>query len=144
MHGENGYSNNDPMNAARRVAQLHRKIEENRGEIVMTGSFDTADCEVLIIAAGAVARAARAAAFEARRKGIKAGVLQLITIWPFPDREIMEYAKNARAIVVAEMNYGGQLAGEVTKALGSGISLKKVNSYNGQIITPSQILKELD
>jgi hypothetical protein len=42
------------------------------------------------------------------------------------------------------MNYGGQLAGEVTKALGSGISLKKVNSYNGQIITPSQILKELD
>jgi 2-oxoglutarate ferredoxin oxidoreductase subunit alpha len=144
MHGEDGYSNNDPANAARRVAQLHRKIDEARNEIVMTGSFDTGDCDILIIAAGAVSRAARAAALEARGKGIRAGVLQLITIWPFPDREIIKAARTAKKIVVAEMNYDGQLAGEVTKALGPGINLKKINSYNGEIITPSHILKELD
>ena len=41
MHGPEGFSNNDPVNAGRRVAQLHRKIEQHRDEIVLTRSFET-------------------------------------------------------------------------------------------------------
>jgi 2-oxoglutarate ferredoxin oxidoreductase subunit alpha len=140
MHGTDGYSNNDPANAAWRVRQLHEKIERYRDEIVLTRSFYTEDMDVLIVSLGATTRAARAAALEARAQGIKAGVLQLQTIWPFPDREIAALGRNARMVVVPEMNYSGQIAGEVQKALGAGADIRRVNRYNGTIITPQDIL----
>ena len=140
MHGTDGYSNNDPANAAWRVRQLHEKIERHRDEIVLTRSYYTEDMDVLIVAFGATTRSGRAAAREARSQGIKAGVLQLQTIWPFPDKEIAALGKSARMVVVPEMNYSGQVAGEVQKALGAGADIRRVNKYNGTIITPQDIL----
>ncbi len=140
MHGTDGYSNNDPANAAWRVRQLHEKIERHRDEIVLTRSYYTEDMDVLIVAFGATTRSGRAAALEARSQGIKAGVLQLQTIWPFPDKEIAALGKRARMVVVPEMNYSGQVAGEVQKALGAGADIRRVNKYNGTIITPQDIL----
>ncbi|HUW64928.1 MAG TPA: 2-oxoacid:acceptor oxidoreductase subunit alpha [Spirochaetia bacterium] len=143
MHGPDGYSNNEPANAAWKVAQLHRKIEINRDEIVLTKEFYTDDLDVLLIGFGATTRAARAAALTARQNGIKAGLLQLITIWPFPGREIAFLAEKAGIVVVPEMNYGGQVAGEVRRVLGPDKDIRRVNKYNGQIITPRDILEAL-
>jgi 2-oxoglutarate ferredoxin oxidoreductase subunit alpha len=143
MHGPEGYSNNDPDNAEWRVAQLHRKIEMHRDEIVMTREFDTKDADVLLIAYGAPTRASRAAALELRKRGVKAGVLQLITIWPFADKEVATLAGRAKTVVVPEMNYSGQIAGEVQRVLGSGADIRKVNSYNGEVITPQEIMKAI-
>ena len=141
MHGPDGYSNNSPYNATWRITQLHRKIERHRDEIVLTKTFDAEDAEVLLIAFGATTRASRAAALELRKKGVKAGVLQLVTLWPFADKEVARYGSRARTVVVTEMNYSGQMAGEVRKVLGCGADVRQVNSWNGQIITPQQILK---
>ena len=140
MHGKDGYSNNDPANAAWRVRQLHEKLARHRDEIVFTKTFYTDDMDVLLVTLGATTRAGRAAALEARERGIKAGVLQLQTIWPFPDREVAALARNVRMVVVPEMNYSGQLAGEVRKALGAGADIRRVNRFNGTIITPQDIL----
>ena len=140
MHGFDGYSNNDPVNAARRVRQLHEKIDQHRDAIVLTRSFDVEDMDVLIVAVGAPVRAARQAALEARAQGIRAGVLQLQTVWPFPDQEVAALAGRARKVIVPEMNYSGQIAGEVRKALGAGTDLRQVNRYNGTFITPQDIL----
>lgn len=143
MHGLDGYSNNDPANAARRVRQLHEKIERHRDQIVLTRSFDVDGMDVLIVAFGAPARAARQAAIEARALGVRAGVLQLQTIWPFPDLEVAALARRAKTVVVPEMNYSGQVAGEVRKALGAEADLRRVNRYNGTIITPQDILEAI-
>ncbi len=143
MHGPDGYSNNDPANAAWRVAQLHRKIEMHRDQIVITKSFAAEDAEVLLVAFGVTTRASRAAALELRREGIRAGVLQLITLWPFADEEVARLGGRAKTVVVTEMNYSGQVAGEVQRVLGGGADIRRVNSYNGQIITPQAILKAI-
>jgi 2-oxoglutarate ferredoxin oxidoreductase subunit alpha len=140
MHGKDGYSNNDPANAAWRVRQLHDKLARHRADIVLTKNFYTDDADVLLVTLGATTRAARAAALEARAQGVRAGVLQLQTVWPFPDREVAALAANARMVVVPEMNYSGQLAGEVRKAVGAGTEIRRVNRYNGTIITPRDIL----
>ena len=140
MHGKDGYSNNDPANAAWRVRQLHEKLERHRDEIVLTQCFDTDDMDVLLVTFGATTRAGRACALQAREQGIKAGVLQLQTIWPFADKEVAALAKNVRMVVVPEMNYSGQLAGEVRKVLGSAMDIRSVNRFNGTIITPQDIL----
>lgn len=140
MHGKDGYSNNDPANAAWRVRQLHEKLERHRDEIVLTRSFYTEDMDVLLVTLGATTRAGRVAALEAREQGIKAGVLQLQTIWPFPDKEVAALARNVRMVVVPEMNYSGQLAGEVRKVLGATVDIRSVNRFNGTIITPQDIV----
>ncbi len=67
MHGTDGYSNNDPANAAWRVRQLHEKIERHRDEIVLTQTYYTEDMDVLIVTFGATTRAgARGGARSAR------------------------------------------------------------------------------
>lgn len=139
MHGENGYGNNVPENAKRRIAQLHSKIMNHRDDIVKVKSFDTDDCDVLIVTAGSPTRAAREAALQDRVDGIKTGVLQLQTIWPFADKEILAAAKQATKIVVPEMNYSGQLACEVAKLFDKSMPIVRVNSYNGVAITPEDI-----
>ena len=141
MHGPEGCSNNNPANAAWRIEQLHRKIEMHRDEIVITKTFDTSDADVLFVAFGATTRASRAAALELRKQEIRAGVLQLITLWPFADGEVAALGSKAKTVIVPEMNYSGQVAGEVQRVLGSGADIRRVNSYNGQIITPQDILK---
>ena len=140
MHGPDGFSNNSPANATWRVSQLHTKIENNLDQIVFTKTFDTDDIDLLLITCGATTRAARAAALRARKDGIRAGVLQLVTLWPFPDKEIAALGERVKTVVVPEMNYSGQLAGEVQRVLGPGKDIRRVNSYNGQIITPKDIL----
>jgi len=141
MHGPDGFSSNDPANAARKIEQLHRKIEIYRDEIVIIRSFDTEDADILLVAYGITTRASRAAARTARKAGIKAGVLQLLTLWPFPDKEIRLAAERAQTIIVPEMNYAGQVAGEVQRVVGPDRDIRRVNRYNGQIITPDDILR---
>ena len=143
MHGEDGFSNNDPGNAEAKIRQIHRKLEHHRHEIVLTKSFDTDDADILIVTFGITTRASRAAAFEARKTGRKVGVLQLVTLWPFADREIADASKNTGTIIVAEMNYAGQIAGEVQRVAGPNRDIKKVTMYNGEIITPGDILKAI-
>lgn len=143
MHGENGYSCNTPENAARRVAQLHTKLARGRKDIVMTRYFGPEDCATLIVTSGVVTRAARSAARAANAAGDKVGVLQLQTLWPFADAEVREAAHKAGRVVVAEMNYAGQLAGEVKKCVPDPSLVVGVNTYNGGIMTPSQIAAAL-
>ena len=100
----------------------------------MTRYFGKEDCETLIITSGVVTRAARSAAQEANASGGKVGVLQLQTLWPFADVEVREAARKAKRIVVAEMNYSGQLAGEVKKYVPDPSLVVGVNSYNGSIM----------
>ncbi len=140
MHGPDGYSNNNPANAAWRVAQLHEKIDRNLDRIVLTKKYDVEDMDVLLVTCGATTRAARAAALKAHDHLVRAGVLQLVTVWPFPDEEVAALGKKVKTVVVPEMNYGGQLAGEVQRVLGPDKDIRRVNCYNGQVMTPSVIL----
>ncbi len=143
MHGEDGFSCNTPDNAARRVAQLHTKIEDHLDDIIMVKEFDVEDCEVLVVAYGVVTRAARTAAAKARAKGVKAGVLQLQTVWPFPEEAVARAAAKAHTVVVPEMNYSGQMAGEVRKVVGDPSKVRTVNTYNGTIMFPDAIEQAL-
>ena len=84
------------------------------------------------------------AAQEARKKGIKAGVLQLKTVWPFADQEIAQYAGQVKKIIVPELNYSGQIAGEVRKLFDLSIPVIGVNVCGGVGITPQQIMQAIE
>jgi 2-oxoglutarate ferredoxin oxidoreductase subunit alpha len=73
------------------------------------------DADVAVIAYGIASRAALSAVRKAREQGIKAGLLRLITLWPFPENQVAKAATQAKAIIVPEMNCG-QLVREVERS----------------------------
>ncbi|HVA80638.1 MAG TPA: thiamine pyrophosphate-binding protein [Candidatus Binataceae bacterium] len=121
------------------VRRLVQKVESKRKEIIITEATQTDDAEYLVVAYGAMARSAKAAALKARERGVRAGALKLTTLWPFPYEEIAAAARNARAVIVPEMAQG-QLQGEVIKALrGSDIPIIPVQRVDTVFISDEQI-----
>ena len=55
----------------------------------------------------------------------------------------MAAAATAKTIVVAEMNYAGQLAGEVSRVVGNSVKLKRVNTFNGEVMFPQAVLEAI-
>ncbi len=99
----------------RLVKRLCDKIRKNADKIIRVEEVMLRDAEVAVIAYGIASRAALSAVRKARDEGIKAGLLHLITIWPFPEKQVARIAKQVKAIVVPEMNCG-QLVREVERA----------------------------
>ena len=87
------------------VKRLSNKILKHKDEItIVDGNYTKGD--VVLVSYGPVARAAAAAADDARQAGLPAGTLRLATVWPFPDHEIEKMARKAKHIIVLENNLG--------------------------------------
>ena len=97
------------------VKRLCDKIRKNADKIIKVEKVMLEDAEVAVIAYGIASRAALSAVRKAREAGIKAGMLRLITIWPFPEKLVAKIAKQVKAIIVPEMNCG-QLVREVERS----------------------------
>jgi 2-oxoglutarate ferredoxin oxidoreductase subunit alpha len=124
------------------LTRLFRKITQGFDEIIMTDTFMTEDAEVCVIAYGSVARSARRAVLEARGKGIKVGLLQLVTLFPFPRWRVEEILSKCRAVLVPEMNMG-QISREVKRVNSTVCKVIKHNRIDGKLITPGEILNRL-
>jgi 2-oxoglutarate ferredoxin oxidoreductase subunit alpha len=99
----------------RLVQRICDKIRKNADKIIKVEEIMLEDAEVAVIAYGISSRAALSAVRKAREVGVKAGLLRLITIWPFPEKHVSKIARRVKAIIVPEMNYG-QLVREVERA----------------------------
>ena len=143
MHDETGYPNASPDNADRVIRHLSSKIEDHADEIAITRKYNMEDAEYVIITYGGVARAALSAMKKAREKGIKAGVLQIITLWPVPAKEIMAVMNSAKAVFVPEMNLG-QYIGEIERRNPCGIPVIGINKINSKPIQPAEILEKIE
>jgi len=141
-HDETGFPTNNPEKIQVQLERLNRKIDRYRDDIVDIETYYTEDAEILVISFGSTARSARRAVINAREKGIKAGLLRLKTIWPFPEREIEEISGSVQKIIVAEMNLG-QIAHEVEWATRRSKPVVRVNKINGEPITPNEIFNAI-
>ncbi|MGQ9530075.1 MAG: 2-oxoacid:acceptor oxidoreductase subunit alpha [Candidatus Bathycorpusculaceae bacterium] len=115
-HDEHGYPQTSSSEVQQKlVKRLCDKIRKNADKIVKVQEVMLDDADVVVVAYGIVARAALSAVRKARGNGIKAGLLRPITLWPFPEKHVAEVAKQAKAIIVPEMNCG-QLVREVERS----------------------------
>jgi 2-oxoglutarate ferredoxin oxidoreductase subunit alpha len=115
-HDEHGYPRTSSSEVQEHlVNRLCNKIRRNVDDIVKVEKVALDDAEVVVVAYGIVARAALSAVRKAREQGIKAGLLRLVTLWPFPEKHITKAAKKAQKIVVPEMNCG-QMVREVERS----------------------------
>jgi len=115
-HDERGYPKTvDPKTQHELVQRLCEKIRKNADKIIRTYELVLEDAEVAVIAYGIPSRASLSAVKMARESGIKAGLLRLVTVWPFPEKQVEELSNRVKGIVVPEMNYG-QIVREVERA----------------------------
>ena len=121
---------------------MHRKVDDHLEEIVTVERFMLDDADVVVVAFGIAAWAGRDAVLAAREQGIRAGLLRLITLWPFPDAALAEVAKSARVLLVAELNLG-QVAREVTRAVAGRAAVVGHFRADGRPITPGELLGRL-
>lgn len=119
------------------------KIYHHLDEVVFYREEGLVDAEYLLISYGCSARTAFAAQRRARSRGLRVGMLQLQTIWPFPDELVRLAARGMKAILVPELNLG-QLVLEVERAVRGACPVVGVHRVDGQLIEPGAILRTLE
>ena len=143
IHDETGFPVGSPKITEDSIARLHEKIARAGEEIIHTETSFMDDAEYAVIAYGGTARTAYEAVRTAREKGIKVGLVRLITIWPFADKVVAALAQKMKGILVAEMNYG-QLVGEVRRAAAGACPVELCGKYNMQAFVPAEIESAID
>lgn len=139
-HDERGYPDMTAETHQELVSRLVSKVRVNQRQLVLTEGYDLQDAEILVIAYGCTSRSARRAVREARQQGVRAGLLRLISIWPFAEDRISELADQAKSVIVAEMNLG-QISREVERCIRRQV--KGIFHAGGAMIPPDPILQAI-
>nr|MBF0222033.1 2-oxoacid:acceptor oxidoreductase subunit alpha [Desulfobulbaceae bacterium] len=142
IHDTKGFPTQKAVEIQAFMERQFRKISNGFHEIFCVKEFMMVDAEVAIIAYGSVSRSAKRAMREARAKGIKVGLLQLITLFPFPKSHVAKVLRQCRAVIVPEMNIG-QMSREVKRVNQFSCTVYKLNRIDGEFITPGEIYDEL-
>jgi 2-oxoglutarate ferredoxin oxidoreductase subunit alpha len=145
-----------PTKDARLIDQLQKRIHaklttaEARADIGKTEAFLADDAEVLVVAYGITARAAKDAVLEARAQGVKAGLLRPITLWPSDAGTFVPHLARAKKVIVAELNLGQyrleieRLAFEAARANGvPPPEVAGVHRIDMRLIAPRDIHREI-
>jgi 2-oxoglutarate/2-oxoacid ferredoxin oxidoreductase subunit alpha len=138
-HDERGYP---VMSIEAQVSMMERimnKFSLNLGDIIQTESFWMDDAEIVVVSYGVSARTAQAAVEDARSQGIKAGLLRLITVWPFCENLIRDLSNRVKGFVTVELNLG-QIHLEVQRASAGRAPTYLVGHAGGTLISPDTVL----
>ncbi len=142
-HGEDGFPTNNPDIGEKQITRINTKISSRKDELCRVEELLLDDAEVVLVAWGGSVRSAKMAVREARAQGIKAGLLKIISVWPFPDKALAKVkAMSPKAVIVPEMNLG-QYVWPIRRAIGDACPVYQVNTIAGRLIEPDQILKSI-
>jgi len=121
------------------VERLCNKVEKKVEDLTRVETEFMEDAEIVVVSYGSTARSAKRAVIEARKEGIKAGYLRLITLWPFPDSYLKRIAdKIPKGIIVPEMNVG-KMVREVERSVGTQVEVLSLPKPGVELHRPSEI-----
>jgi len=141
-HDERGYPVINAECQKRCVTRLSTKIRENADDIMIIEEDEfvrNGSADVVVVAYGISARVATKAIDEARARGVKVGLLRLITVWPFPEKKIHDLAGKVKCLVMPEINLG-QMYREMQRAAEGRCKTALVPHCGGWVHDPSDIL----
>jgi 2-oxoglutarate ferredoxin oxidoreductase subunit alpha len=141
-HDDKGYPVMTAEAQDKLVRRLVDKIRLNAKDIIRYEEVNVEDAEVIVVSYGISSRVARYAVQEARDEGIKAGLLRLITVWPFAEDRIRKLASKVKAFVVPEINYG-QIVREVERCAAGKARARLVPHMGGSVHLPETILEAI-
>ncbi|MFO7837454.1 MAG: 2-oxoacid:acceptor oxidoreductase subunit alpha [Candidatus Thorarchaeota archaeon] len=144
-HDERGYPTDADDVQMRLINRLNSKILDHMDDIVEVEKFMLDDAEIALVAYGTPSRSGRKAIREVREEGIKAGMLRLKTVWPFPEQIVANMASEVEHVIVAEQNMG-QIY-HMVKGAASSTPIHLMQKPTGMPQLPTEIIakiKEID
>lgn len=119
--------------------ERYKIVEENE---TMYEEYMVDDADIVIAAFGIAARVSKNAVNEARKQGIKVGLIRPITLWPFPKAPFEKAAETAKAFISVELSMG-QMIEDVKLATNCKRPVTLCNRVGGMIPSPEQVLKAI-
>ncbi len=119
--------------------ERYKLVEENE---VMYEEYMMDDAEICIAAFGIAARIAKNAINEARKQGIKVGLIRPITLWPFPTAPFKKAANQVKEIISVELSMG-QMIEDVKLASECKVPVTLCSRTGGMIPSPEQVLEAI-
>ena len=80
---------------------------------------------------------------DRRKRGVKVGLLELQSLWPFPRQTVREICDGRSHMLVVEMNMG-QICREVKACVRKPKEVYLANRFDGVFISPTDILLVLN
>ncbi len=108
----------------------------------MFESYMMEDAEICVAAYGIASRVAKNAINEARKQGVKVGLLRPITLWPFPVKPFREAADRVNSFISVELSMG-QMIEDIKLATECKKPVTLCNRAGGIIPSPEQVLEAI-
>lgn len=124
------------------ILRLKDKADKMKEEVCWE-TLQTEDADYIIIAYGTSARIAKAVIRQARKAGLKIGLLRPISLWPFPYEAIYSLVPRAKGFFVLEMSTG-QMIEDVQIAVGRERPVFHLGRYGGVIPRVTDILEKVN
>lgn len=138
FHDMWGFPSSDPAVVHGLLRHLADKIMNNDNSIARYKEYFLEDARTVLISYGSSARSALHVVKNRRARGESLGLLELQTLWPFPAGIVREKCKDARCVIVVEMNMG-QVLQQVKTAVDNPEKVFLANRIDGVLINPTDI-----
>ena len=122
------------------LQEKYRRIER---ELSLWEEYETDDADIIVAAYGMCGRIAKGAVRRARQKGIKAGLIRPITLWPLPTAALATAAHKADRILVVEMSCG-QFVEDVRLATECAVPVEFYGKGGGWYPLDTDILAKIE
>ena len=119
--------------------ERYEVIKENE---TMYEEYMMDDAEICVTAFGIASRVAKNAINEARKQGIKVGLIRPITLWPFPEAPFKKAADKVKAVISVELSMG-QMIEDIKLATECKVPVTLCNRVGGMIPSPEQVLEAI-
>jgi 2-oxoglutarate ferredoxin oxidoreductase subunit alpha len=139
IHDMWGFPSNEPQIVHGLLRHLVDKIENRKHQLARFKEYYTEDAEHLLLSYGSAARSALHAVENRRQRGVRLGLLELQTLWPFPEDIVRERCASPKSVIVVEQNMG-QILQAVKLAVDEPDKVFLANRIDGVFITPTDIM----
>ena len=143
VHDMWGFPSTDPKIAYDLLHHLVDKLENRVNDIARYKEYFTEDADILLISYGSSARSSLQMVEDRRQRGVKVGLLELQSLWPFPKETVREKCEGRSHVLVVEMNMG-QICQEVKKAVSRPEKVYLANRFDGIFISHTDIMQILN
>lgn len=123
---------------------LQRKYKTIMENEVRSEAIHCDDAEYIFVAYGSSARIAQKAVDMARAKGIKAGLIRLITLFPFPEKQLQAFCRQGvKGFLAVEMS-AGQMVEDVRLSVAGCAKVQHYGRFGGIIHSPEEVLRAME